>query len=157
MKWGSFRVVIRVLFLNFDKWVDWWSSTTGMSQIWIEDRQESRISLESWLVLATNRNWLSKYGEMWVFPSKYGNFCSFFPSLRPLYKLHCVLFCYHGVKIRQKINKWLWWFAVCSITVWCFCDLSWYSFVRISVVCVSGLGFTLWVSVNGFQFFLYTR
>jgi hypothetical protein len=39
----------------------WPSSTGGMSQIWVEVRQERRFFLESCLVLVTDRNLLSKH------------------------------------------------------------------------------------------------
>jgi hypothetical protein len=47
--------------------VDWQSSTKGMSQIWPEASQQSRICLGSHFVLVTSRNSLSKYGNFWLF------------------------------------------------------------------------------------------
>jgi hypothetical protein len=49
------------------------------SQIWLEVTRGSRKKeLEPYFVLATSKNSLSKYVNLWpFFPSKYGNFCAF--------------------------------------------------------------------------------
>jgi hypothetical protein len=44
-----------------------------MSKIWLEVRQESRIFLESYFVLVTSMNSLSKYGNFQIcFPQNIG-------------------------------------------------------------------------------------
>jgi len=48
-----------------------------MGQIWLEVKQESRISVESCFVLATSREVLSKYGEFRHFPQNIVT-CTFF-------------------------------------------------------------------------------
>ncbi len=54
------------------------SSTSGISQIWLQVRQESRKELESSLVLATSRNVLSKYGDFKpFFPQNMANLAYF--------------------------------------------------------------------------------
>jgi hypothetical protein len=60
--------------------MDWWSSRRGMSQIWLQVRQQSRNILESCFVLATSTNAFSQYDDFWLSFLKYGKFCSFFPK-----------------------------------------------------------------------------
>ncbi len=60
--------------------MDWRSSRRGMSQIWLQVRQQSRNILESCFVLATSTNSFSQYDDFWLSFLKYGKFCSFFPN-----------------------------------------------------------------------------
>jgi hypothetical protein len=72
-------------------------------------KQSNIISLESCLVLATNRNSLSKYGNIWPFLIKIWqllHFILFFPK-KPLYNSHLVFFSHHCVKICPKKKHWL--------------------------------------------------
>jgi hypothetical protein len=50
-----------LFFFNFVMWPQWQSSTRGMSQSWVQVREESRIFLESSYILAICKNPLSKY------------------------------------------------------------------------------------------------
>ncbi len=77
-----------------------------MSHIWLEVRHKLDLKIYSCLVLATNKNYLSKYGEMWLFSfQNMANFAGFFLKKKSLYNLHWVLFFgHHSVKIRQKIK-----------------------------------------------------
>jgi hypothetical protein len=65
-------------FFKIFKEADWWSPTRGMSQIWLDVRQWSRIFWKACLVLASTRNSLSKYGNMWLFFLKMWRLLLFF-------------------------------------------------------------------------------
>jgi hypothetical protein len=52
-----------VVLKSFVRSVDWRSSTKGMSQIWLQIREEMRNFLESYYGLATSRNLLAKSGD----------------------------------------------------------------------------------------------
>jgi hypothetical protein len=70
---------------KFFKEADWWSPTRGMSQIWLDVRQWSGRFWKTCLVLATTRNSLSKYGNMWLFfLKKWRRLFFFFPQKKSL-------------------------------------------------------------------------
>ncbi len=60
--------------------MNWQLSRRGMSQIWLQVRQQSRNISESCFVLATSTNSFSQYDDFWLSFLKYGKLCSFFPK-----------------------------------------------------------------------------
>jgi hypothetical protein len=54
--------------------VDWQSSTRGLGQIWLQITEESRNFWVPHYIFATCYTFQSKFGDLTVFPSKYGEF-----------------------------------------------------------------------------------
>lgn len=83
--------------------LSWWSSTRGMSQIWIELRN----FLRSHFVLVTSRNSWSKYGDFWLcfLPLKIWWLLHFFlPQKNRFMDLHWILLDF-VIKVREFTPK----------------------------------------------------